>query len=229
MRPALGRTELKEVRLPTTISRTFWSVYGRRAWDDIGPRTPLIEQVIALLRQAGAKPGDRILDAGCGTGEIAVACARSGYQVVAADFAPGMLHGLTRRLRTDPAVSVTVQHTDLAKPLPWPDAYFDHVLAISVLQTLPDPVATLRELARVVRIGGTLTLVHRTKFSRDGGVGASRTTRRSLWRLIKRTGDRFARYWAPETIRGMLRTAGFAVLAEEGDAVVISSARRTSA
>ena len=56
--------------------------------------------------------------------------------------------------------AITFQQMSLNEPLVFPDAHFDHIINISVLQVVADPDWTLRELARVLKPGGTLLLLH---------------------------------------------------------------------
>jgi len=213
------------LRVPPWVARAFWSHYGRHAWDSVH-RGGLVDEVVAALERHGAQRGGIVLDAGCGTGEVAIACARRGYRVVAADFAPGMIEGATRRVAEAPGLPVVVQVADLGRAWPWPAASFDHALAISVLQALPDPAAALGELARVVRQGGLLVIVHRRR-----PPDSARTApgpQRSLWRVAKVLGDRVGtRYWLPPTLAAMLSTAGFEVLTDAGDDLAVIVARRT--
>jgi 2-polyprenyl-3-methyl-5-hydroxy-6-metoxy-1,4-benzoquinol methylase len=82
--------------VPQFVQRAFWSLYGQSVWDNhlADTRTPLIETIQTILRFREAVCGQHILDAGCGTGEVSLALVMSGFQVTAADFAPGMLRRL---------------------------------------------------------------------------------------------------------------------------------------
>ena len=108
----------------------------------------------------GVQPGDRLLDLGCGFGRHAFEAARRGASVVALDAGPeevaqvrGTLGAMVEagELAADhPAAAV--QGDALA--LPFPDATFDRVIASEVLEHIPDDVAAMKELARVLRPGG---------------------------------------------------------------------------
>jgi SAM-dependent methyltransferase len=103
----------------------------------------------AVRRHAGAD--SRILDLGCGTGELARALAAAGLQVTGCDVSPQMLlHAARDRgqcagwVRLDPDW----------RTLPFASAAFDVVVAASVLEYVAEPAAVLRECARVLRPGG---------------------------------------------------------------------------
>jgi ubiquinone/menaquinone biosynthesis C-methylase UbiE len=220
------------MRVPAFIARGFWSIYGRRAWDATAEqkRAAGVDQILRSIEMRGGRPGDTVLDAGCGTGEIAIACAQAGYRVLAVDFAPGMLTTLTRKLAERPGLLVTVEEADLSTHLPWASGQIDHVLAISVLQTLPQPPATLRELARVLRAGGSLTITHRTRSTSRTGTPDGYASRRPFWRLVKSVADRCgAEYWSVTTIVRMLDEAGFSGVEVDGDELLVVSAIRASA
>lgn len=100
----------------------------------------------------------RVLDAGCGRGEVLLACARSGAAVAGIDYSSDAVE-LTRELLVDyPDADLRVG--DVTE-LPWPDASFDRILFSDVIEHLDPPqmVPCLQELRRVLRPQGML-LVH---------------------------------------------------------------------
>lgn len=107
-----------------------------------------------LLAWADIRPGQRILDIGCGGGNTAVTLARRyGVDVTAADISALMLELARRRVDdADVGSHVTVEQADITA-LPYPDATFDRVIAEAVTMFVRRPVAA-RELARVCRPGG---------------------------------------------------------------------------
>jgi SAM-dependent methyltransferase len=101
---------------------------------------------------AGVHAGQRALDVGCGPGALtAELVARLGAGAVAAvDPSPPFVAAATARF---PDVDV---RAGVAEHLPFPDGVFDLALAQLVVHFMSDPVAGLREMARVTRPGGVL-------------------------------------------------------------------------
>ena len=108
----------------------------------------------AIGRHVGA--GDRVLDLGCGTGELTGALAQAGIRAAGCDISRQML----RRAARDPGRRAgSVQWVQLEpgwRRLPFASAAFDAVVAASVLEYVAEPVAVLRECARVLRPGGVV-------------------------------------------------------------------------
>lgn len=120
-----------------------------------------------LLNQAGICPGCRVLEVGCGTGNLAILAKRlnPAAEVTGIDPDP---KALTRARRKAQRGGVLVQF-DLAysEQLPFPDASFDRVLSALMLHHIEShrKVLALRELRRVLTPGGSL---HLADFD-DGG------------------------------------------------------------
>ncbi|WP_327394774.1 class I SAM-dependent methyltransferase [Streptomyces phaeochromogenes] len=133
--------------------------FGSRAadWDarfpDDGP------VYAAAVTELGLREGDRVLDAGCGTGRalppLRSAVGPSGV-VLGADLTPAMLKAAVRAGR-DRAGQLLL--ADVAG-LPLRSESLDAVFAAGLVAHLPNPSENLRELARVVRPAGTLALFH---------------------------------------------------------------------
>ena len=102
------------------------------------------------------RPGDRTLDACCGTGDLAIGAHKAGAEVVGLDFSERMLE---RARRKAPALEF-VQGDALA--LPFGDASFDSATVGFGVRNVEDLDAGLRELRRVLREGGRLGILEIT-------------------------------------------------------------------
>ena len=110
-----------------------------------------------LAAQAVVQPGDRVLDACCGTGDLAIACARAGGVVTGLDFSERMLD---RARRKGPGLEWV--HGD-ALALPFEDTAFDAATVGFGVRNLDDLEGGLRELARVLKPGGRLAVLEITR------------------------------------------------------------------
>jgi demethylmenaquinone methyltransferase / 2-methoxy-6-polyprenyl-1,4-benzoquinol methylase len=106
---------------------------------------------------AVVRPGDRVLDSCCGTGDLAVACARAGGTVTGLDFSERMLE----RARRKSGQIDWVQGDALA--LPFEDDSFDAATVGFGVRNLEDLDGGLAELARVLRPGGRLGVLEITR------------------------------------------------------------------
>jgi SAM-dependent methyltransferase len=98
--------------------------------------------------------GGRVLDLGCGTGNLARAADASGLRVTACDISPEMLRRAAAGDRGG-AVDWVCLEPRWAR-LPFESAAFDAVVAASVLEYVERPIAVLRECARVLRPAGIM-------------------------------------------------------------------------
>jgi demethylmenaquinone methyltransferase/2-methoxy-6-polyprenyl-1,4-benzoquinol methylase len=112
-------------------------------------------------RRAAARavvgPGDRVLDVGCGTGDLAIAARDAGGRVTGIDFAERMLE---RARRKAPDID-WVEGDALA--LPFADAEFDAVVTAFTLRNLEAIEDGLGEMRRVLRPGGRLAVLDATR------------------------------------------------------------------
>lgn len=108
----------------------------------------------AFVRFAGLEDGERVLDLGCGTGSLtaAILAARADVDVLGVDPSPAFVNAARDRFRDSSARFETGD----AQHLPAADGGFDRVLAMLVLNFVPDPASAAREMRRVTRPGGHL-------------------------------------------------------------------------
>ncbi len=150
-RQARAAAELAEHKRAT---RAAWAagdypaVAERELW-------PLGERIVGRV---AVQPGEDVLDVACGTGNAAIRAAQAGGRVVGLDLTPELLdHG--RRLTSAAGVVVEWVQGD-AEALPFADESFDVVISILGVMFAPRHEVAARELARVLRPGGRIALLH---------------------------------------------------------------------
>jgi demethylmenaquinone methyltransferase/2-methoxy-6-polyprenyl-1,4-benzoquinol methylase len=151
----------------------------RHALELFAPLGPTYDRVGAVL-SLGQDPrwrralvscvpadGGTVLDVATGTGLVAERLVRRGHPVTGLDQSPQMLAAARARLQ---GRATLVEGS--AESLPFADASFDHLTFTYLLRYVDDPGATLEELARVVRPGGTIAMLE---------FGVPRGAWRPLW------------------------------------------------
>jgi demethylmenaquinone methyltransferase/2-methoxy-6-polyprenyl-1,4-benzoquinol methylase len=110
-----------------------------------------------LAARSVVQPGDRLLDSCCGTGELALECARVGGRVTGLDFSEAMLDRARRK-----APGLEWVDGD-AMAMPFDDGTFDAATVGFGIRNVEDLEGGLRELARVLRPGGRLAVLEVTR------------------------------------------------------------------
>ena len=133
-----------------------------------------------LVSRIEAGAGDEVLDVATGTAAVAIELARqTGCRVVGLDQSAEMLAAGRQRVEAAELTERVQLVEGSADRLPFEDGSFDALTFTYLLRYVEDPAATLRELARVVRPGGTVAALE---------FGLPRGLWRPLWELYVRAG-----------------------------------------
>lgn len=119
-----------------------------------------------FLNRLNVEPGTRMLDVGCGAGQIAIPAARAGALVTGVDIASNLIEKARERAAAE-GVDVRFDEGD-AEMLPYPDASFDLVVSLIGAMFAPRPDLVASELLRVCRPGGRIAMANWTP---EGHVG----------------------------------------------------------
>jgi ubiquinone/menaquinone biosynthesis C-methylase UbiE len=174
----------------------LWSRFYDLPWVQRAVYRAPQDAVMRELAEAGCR---RVLDVGCGTGQLAARVRRDlrGTRVVGCDFSAGMLDQARRRDRRTSWVRGD------AGRLPFRRGRFDAVVSTEAFHWFPDPHRALREFRRVLRPNGVLLLaLVNPRFSATGHL---------LNLLSRAVGQPF--YWpTAREMRRLVRGAGFRVV-----------------
>jgi SAM-dependent methyltransferase len=123
-------------------------------YDRVRPGYPeeAFEDLTALAR---LRPGSRVLELGCGTGQATVPLATRGFEVVAIELGAGLADVARRNLAAFPAVDIV---NAAFEEWPLPSAPFDAVVAATSFHWL-DPEVRLAKVADALRAGGALAVI----------------------------------------------------------------------
>ena len=127
----------------------------KQGWAHFAPLEAVTSRPAAnLVKFAGVRAGQRVLDVACGTGVVAVTAARMGAKVTALDLTPELLE---RARQNAQIAQVEIEfHEDDVEKLPFADAAFDVVLSQFGHMFAPRPAVAIGEMLRVLKPGGTI-------------------------------------------------------------------------
>jgi demethylmenaquinone methyltransferase/2-methoxy-6-polyprenyl-1,4-benzoquinol methylase len=113
-----------------------------------------------VVNLANVQPGNRALDLCCGTGDIALALAKSGAETTGLDFSPQMLEvAAVRQRNLKPQISNLKFIEGDAQQLPFPENSFDAVTVGYGLRNLASWEKGLEEMLRVAKPGGRIIVL----------------------------------------------------------------------
>lgn len=142
-----------------TLDNSFWGRYFG-VYDVLNMVMPYQELLKEICKEAGAKEGEFVLDAGVGTGNLALLLEEQGAEVVGLDFSP-----IALEIYRDKNPDAKTILADLIERLPFDDGSFDKIVSNNALYNIPRekrPEA-LKEIKRVLKSGGKIVLsnIHR--------------------------------------------------------------------
>ena len=193
----------------------------RRMFDRIAPVYDLMNRVMTaglnlrwrrIAAEAVVRSGDRVLDACCGTGDLAVACAKRGGVVTGLDFSPAMLERARRKLPT-----ATWIEGDLLA-LPFEAGSFEAATVGFGVRNVADLEQGLAELRRVLVPGGRVAVLEITQprgllapfyrlwFDRIVPLLGKLLKGGAAYTYLPASVRRFP---GPDQLSGLMRTAGF--------------------
>jgi ubiquinone/menaquinone biosynthesis C-methylase UbiE len=147
-----------DAKLQRRIQRYGWDL-AATGYESLW-QAQLAEAQAAILELASPAAGERVLDIACGTGLVSFAAARAvgaKGDVLGTDLSQRMIDAAERRARELGLSNCSFSRMD-AENLSLPDARFDVALCGLGLMYVPDPEQALREMRRVLRPGGRISL-----------------------------------------------------------------------
>jgi SAM-dependent methyltransferase len=218
----------------SSLPKVDWKARAIEQWtaDPCGPQVsgifPLMEArrkyapwMAQQLRYEEAARRD-VLDVGCGQGIDVCEFALAGARVVGVDLTPRHVE-LARQHAEEAGVEARVVCAD-AEALPFADHTFDRVISNGALHHMPAIEAALREIRRVLRPGGTASMILYNRHSWHywletlfwQGIVHGRLVREGVGEILSTTIERssvgarpLVRMYSPGEVRGMVRRAGF--------------------
>jgi ubiquinone/menaquinone biosynthesis C-methylase UbiE len=136
--------------------------YDRWRATDVGDLTERLERAL-ILELVGDVANKRVLEVGCGDGDLLVELWTRGGRVTGIDASPAMVAAARSRAQAPgAAIDLAVAR---GERLPFPSEHFDIVVAVTVLCFAKDAAPVFREMARVLRPGGQLVIGELGKWS----------------------------------------------------------------
>lgn len=137
-------------------------VYAKWRASGIGEITETLQRQL-ILSLLGDVAGRRVLDLGCGDGDLAVELAQRGATVVGIDASPQMIEAANAKAKR--AGAEIDFRVGTAERVPFDADEFDAVVAVTILCFVENAAPVFHEIARVLRLGGFLVIGELGKWS----------------------------------------------------------------
>lgn len=238
--PVPGPSEARAATMGSVVGGLRWGLdravsvgYGLLydyIFERFGPyrdlQREIVELVIAGIPPAVDRKDVRVLDIGCGPGNLALVLAEGGFSVVGIDAYDALVTLAQEKRRAERLPNLAFQHGDIVLESPFREAHFDQVVNLHFLYAHPAPERVLQEAYRVVKPGGHAIFVNLTRrvpvwrtfrrVRRERGTGAA--LRSQLWVLPNAVFEGLRRrigphYWDEREFSRRLTEAGFEMLA----------------
>lgn len=177
-------------------------------WVEQLPQSAALRRRSCELLDLGA--GDRVLDAGCGTGRAVAELTALGAEIIGVDASEAMIAVARRR---HPRLDLRVAR---AEALPVDDASLRAYRAERLYQHLPDPAAALREARRVLAPGGVAVVIDQDYDAWVLDSDDPRVTRE----VARALADSITSRWIGRSLRALLLEVGLVEVAVEVQAIV---------
>lgn len=165
----------------------FETVYNGKVYRNLGER---------VAEEIGQN--DIVLECACGTGAISKYIAPKCRQLIATDFAAGMLKQTAKNCRK--YHNIKIRRADMTH-LKCRDNRFDKVVAGNVIHLLEEPYAAIKELERVCKTGGKIII--------PTYINASAGVNKKAVRLLEAAGANFKRQFDINSYKKFFETAGY--------------------
>ncbi|MDI6781006.1 MAG: class I SAM-dependent methyltransferase [bacterium] len=181
--------------------------------------------VLRFVDECGIK-GAKILDAGCGTGEISLELIKRGYDVFGIDIALNMIRETKQRIEEETDQPFHFLVGDISS-LPFNNS-FDIVCCVGITAYLENIQQTIAELVRVIKPEGYLIITIRNKYSISSMLNVVSIIKRCIGRLGWKCGIERSEWkcYSPWWFEHLLRKSGFELVESIGHGFAIKMDKR---
>lgn len=136
------------------LNTTFWKKYFE-VYDYLNYLIPYSDLIKSLTDSLNISAGDKIFDAGSGTGNLSVSMSQLGADVVGFDFSK---EGIEIHKSKQP--NICIVQGDLISKLPFSDSFFDKIVSNNAIYTLPKDkrINLFNEFHRILKPGGIIVI-----------------------------------------------------------------------